>query len=195
MPGGGQRGRMRMLRWRTIAAGPDCGNATPAHPGPDLRENRKNRPDAAAAASGGLAELSISQLGVQKATDDELKRFSQQMIDDHTRMNRELMDLAARKQIALPRQADVRAQFCAQSLAGLSGEDFNRCYAKAQCLAHMDAVATFEAEAERGQDPDVKALAARALPRIKDHLKMIKPIAMRFDKEKEQPAGAEKTGR
>jgi putative membrane protein len=80
---------------------------------------------------------------------------------------------------------DVRSQFCAQSLAGLSGEEFDRCYAKAQLMAHMDAVAMFEAEAERGLDPDVKALAARALPQIKSHLKMIKPIAQKYMKEKE----------
>src|SRR4051812_36483245 len=75
---------------------------------------------AAAAADGGLAEVSLSELGVQKATDPELKRFSQQMIEEHTRMNRELTALAAQKQIALPRALDVRAQFCAQNLAGLS---------------------------------------------------------------------------
>ena len=55
---------------------------------------------AAAAADGGLTELSLSQLGLQKATDPELKRFSQQMIDEHTRMNAELTTLAAQKGIA-----------------------------------------------------------------------------------------------
>src|SRR3954469_7770201 len=93
---------------------------------------------ATAAAIGGLAEVSLSELGVQKATDPELKRFSQQMIEEHTRMNRDLTALAAQKQIALPRALDVRAQFCAQNLAGLSGEQFDRCYAKAQLVAHMD---------------------------------------------------------
>jgi len=145
---------------------------------------------AASAASGGLAEVTVSELGRQRATSDELKRFSQQMVDDHTRMNRELMDLAARKQLALPRQPDVRAQFCAQSLAGLSGAEFDRCYAKAQCVIHMDSVAMFEAEAERGQDPEMRALAARALPRIKEHLRMIKPIAERYEKEKPSTEGA-----
>jgi len=138
---------------------------------------------ATAAALGGMAEVSISELGAQKATDPELKRFSQQMIDEHTRMNADLTTLATRKQVALPRAVDARALFCAQRLQGLSGEEFDRCYAKAQLVAHMDSVATFEAEAERGQDPDMKALAAKALPRIKEHLKMIKPIAQKYEKE------------
>jgi putative membrane protein len=138
---------------------------------------------AQAAASGGLAEVAISELGVQKATNPELKKFSQQMIDEHTRMNQQLMTLAAQKQLPLPRQPDVRAQFCAQSLAGLSGEEFDHCYAKAQLMAHKDSVATFEAEAERGQDPQVRALASQALPRIKEHLKMLEPIAKKCIKE------------
>jgi len=138
---------------------------------------------ATAAAIGGLTEVSISELGVQKATDPELKRFSQQMVADHTRMNEELAALAARKGVALPRMPDPRAQFCAQSLAGLSGAEFDRCYAKAQLVVHMDSVAMFEAEAQRGQDPDLKALAAKSLPHIQEHLRTIKPIAMRYEKE------------
>lgn len=101
-------------------------------------------------------------------------------------MNAELMQLAAQKGMRVPEMVDVRSQFCAQSLAGLSGAEFDRCYAKAQLLVHMDSVAMFEAEAERGVDPNVKALAAQALPKIKDHLKMIKPIAKKYMKEEEK---------
>jgi len=137
---------------------------------------------AAAAADSGLSEVAISQLGVERATNSELKQFSQRMIADHNRLNQELTSVASQKGIPLPRTTDARAQFCAQSLAGLSSEEFDRCYAKAQLLAHMEAVATFEAEAERGQDRDLRALASKALPLIKEHLSMIKPIAMRYEK-------------
>jgi putative membrane protein len=139
---------------------------------------------AAAAVSGGLAELNLSELGLQRATDPELRRFSQQMVDDHSKMNQELVNLVAQKRIAIPQTIDARAQFCADSLAGLSGQEFDRCYAKAQLVAHMDTVAIFEAEAHRGRDPAIKALAAKALPRLKEHLKRIKPIAMKYEKEK-----------
>jgi putative membrane protein len=140
---------------------------------------------AAAAADGGLTEVGLSQLGVQKATDPELKKFSEKMIEEHTRMNNELWTLAGQKGIALPRTTGYRSQFCAQSLAGLSGEEFDCCYAKAQLMAHEEAIAAFEAEAKRGMDRDVMALASKTLPHIKEHLKMIKPIAKKY-KEKEE---------
>jgi putative membrane protein len=137
---------------------------------------------AAAAAESGASEIAMSRLGVQKAVDPELKRFSQAMIDEHTKMNAELTSTAAAKAIALPREVGPCPQFKLQSLAGLSGEEFDKCYAEAQFLAHKEAVAIFKAESERGQDPDVKALAAKALPKIQGHLEMIKPIAMKHEK-------------
>jgi putative membrane protein len=140
---------------------------------------------AEAAHASGMAELALSELGVQRATDPELKKFSQQMVQEHSRVNNELSGLAWQRRVALPRTLDVCAQFCSQNLAGLSGEQFDRCYAKAQLAAHMQAVAAFEAEAERGQDPAMKSFAAKELPHIKEHLKAIKPIAMKFEKEKE----------
>jgi len=149
---------------------------------------------AAAAADGGLTEVTISQLGQQKATDPELKRFSEQMIEEHTRMNAELKALAAQKGIALPQTPDFRSQFCAQSLAGLSGAEFDKCYAKAQLVVHLDSVALFEAEATRGVDRDVAALAAKALPRIQEHLKMIKPIAKRYMNEGENESEGSRQG-
>ena len=130
--------------------------------------------------------MTLAELGVQKATDPALKKFSQEMILEHTKMNAQLVALASAKNIPLPRAVDVRAQFCAQSLAGLSGEEFDTCYAKAQLLIHMESASTFEAEAERGQDSEMKALAAKSLPHIKGHLKMIKPIAMKYEKMKEE---------
>ena len=104
---------------------------------------------AVAAADGGLAEVTLAELGIQKATDPELKKFSRRMVEEHTKLNSELAALATRKGVALPRTVSPGHQFCAQSLAGLSGEDFDRCYAKAQLVVHMDSVAKFEAEAER----------------------------------------------
>lgn len=140
---------------------------------------------AAAAADSGLSEVTLSQLGAQRATDPELRQFSERMIEEHARMNRELQTLAAQKGMRIPEMVDVRSQFCAQSLAGLSGEQFDKCYAKAQLVAHMEAVEMLTAESERGLDPHMKALAAKMLPHVKDHLKQIKPIAQKYMKDME----------
>jgi len=137
---------------------------------------------AAAAAESGSAELALSRLGLEKATDPELKKFSERMIEDHTMLSKELMTVARSKQVALPEGLGHCAQFTLQSLSGLSGEHFDKCYAEAQMVAHKQAVAAFTAESERGADAELKSLAAKALPKIKGHLAIIKPIAMKYEK-------------
>ncbi|WP_337176183.1 DUF4142 domain-containing protein [Paludisphaera sp.] len=136
---------------------------------------------AAAAAESGALEVAMSRLGAEKATDPELKRFGQMMVDEHTKLNEELATTAAAKNIELPREVGACARFKLQSLSGLSGAEFDKCFAEAQLVAHKEAKAIFEAQAERGQDPEVKALAAKGLQHIQRHLETIKPIAMRYD--------------
>ena len=145
---------------------------------------------AAAAADGGLTELSLSR---DRSPEGHRSRAEAVQPADargaHSHEQR--VEVAGRPEgYSRARGGHVRAQFCAESLAGLSGEHFDRCYAKAQLVVHMESVATFEAEAERGMDPDVKALAAKALPHIKSHLKMIKPIAKKYEHEKEAEEAA-----
>jgi putative membrane protein len=122
----------------------------------------------------------VTRLGQERATDPSLKAFSEKMITDHTRLGTELKGIASRKGMALPHSNSYAVQFCEQSLQGLSGGEFDRCYAGAQLLAHMQAVAIFEAEAKRGGDQDLVAFARRALPLIKEHLRTIKPIAQKY---------------
>ncbi len=49
------------------------------------------------------------------------------MVDEHSRMNHELMALATSKRLPLPKELNARDRFCRQSLAGLSGTDFDHC--------------------------------------------------------------------
>ena len=146
----------------------------------------------AAAADGGMTEVLVSQVAVQKSTDPELKKWSEKMITEHTKVNNELKALAARKGVALPASITPGHQFCAQSLEGLSGEEFDCAYAIAQHVLHVATIAMFEAEAERGQDPEMKAFAAKTLPHIKAHTKELKPIAMRYEKMKMEKEEKEK---
>src|SRR5688572_26064977 len=48
------------------------------------------------AGSGGLLEVQSSQLAAQRATSDEVKRFAQQMVADHTKANQEMATLTSR---------------------------------------------------------------------------------------------------
>ncbi|MBX6314609.1 MAG: DUF4142 domain-containing protein [Isosphaeraceae bacterium] len=131
----------------------------------------------AAAAEGGMAEVAASKLAIERAASEEVKRFARQMVDDHTRANQELMRLAGARQIGVPQLLSFQHQAESDILAGLSGEEFDRCYMKQQFAAHICTVGLFEAEAERGQDQDLKAFAAKQLPTLREHLDMARRLA------------------
>jgi len=144
---------------------------------------------AAAAAVAGLAEVGTGRLALERATNQDIRKFAQRMIDDHSKANQELTSLATSKGITLPRGLDVKDQAASEALACEQGEKFDRCYAKMQLTAHMDAVALFKAEAEHGQDPEIKAWASRTLPTLREHLKMIRQHA-RMDEDEEGSSDA-----
>jgi putative membrane protein len=54
------------------------------------------------AAEAGMAEVAHGQIAVQRASNQEVKSFAQQMVDDHSQANQELMQLATTKGITLP---------------------------------------------------------------------------------------------
>lgn len=54
------------------------------------------------AAHGGKGEVEAGQLAVTKASNAEVKQFAQRLIDDHSKANSELMQLAQSKGISVP---------------------------------------------------------------------------------------------
>ncbi|MFO1057242.1 MAG: DUF4142 domain-containing protein [Dongiaceae bacterium] len=121
------------------------------------------------AAVAGMAEVAEAQLALDKAKSDEVKQFAQRMIDDHTKANDQLKQLAAAKQITLPAALDAKHKAEQARLEKLSGAAFDHAYIQNQVKAHQQAVALFRTESETGGDPELKQFAAQTLPILQQH--------------------------
>src|SRR3989441_9520115 len=55
-----------------------------------------------AAAQGGLTEVELGRLAVQRGSNPAVKSFGQRMIEGHSRANDELKAIATKKSITLP---------------------------------------------------------------------------------------------
>ncbi len=124
------------------------------------------------AAQGGMAEVELGQLAVQKASNQSVKDFGQKMVDDHSKANEELKSIAAKQGVTLPTTLDTKDQATKDRLSKLSGAEFDRAYMTDMVKDHRMDVAEFRREADHGTDPDVKAFAAKTLPTLESHLKM-----------------------
>lgn len=118
----------------------------------------------------GLAEIQLSRLALQKATRDDVKRFAQRMIDDHTQVNNNIAALAQQKGVALPDAPTPEEQDVAAELATFSGADFDKSYMDRNVLVHVQDVRLARLQSEQGRDPDVKNLAQQTLPQLASHL-------------------------
>lgn len=124
------------------------------------------------AAQGNLAEISLSQLALERASNDDVKQYAQQMIEQHTQANNQLMQLAGQKGVTLPKELDTRHQQLERQLQQLSGASFDRAYMRAMVNDHAQTTTLFQRQAEQGQDQDVVAYASRFLPAIQQHYAM-----------------------
>jgi putative membrane protein len=129
------------------------------------------------AAQDGMAEVALGELAVRQASSNEIKQFAQRMIDDHTKANNELKELASKKGIAFPNELPAKQKASQDRLGKLSGADFDREYMRAMVKDHDNAVALFEKESRSGGDPELKAWAEKTLPILREHQKMARDLA------------------
>lgn len=138
-----------------------------------------------AAAAGGQMEVALGKLAAEKATSDDVKKFGQRMVDDHSKANDKLMQLAQNKGVDLAKdkeKTDQKIQKASDRLSKQEGDAFDKAYMKMMVSDHQKDVKEFEKASNDAQDADVKAFASETLPTLQDHLKMAKEIQSNLGK-------------
>jgi putative membrane protein len=128
------------------------------------------------AAQGGMAEVQLGQLATDKGSNDEVKKFGQRMVDDHSKANDQLKQLAASKGVELPTSLNSKDEATKNRLSKLSGNAFDRAYMQDMVKDHTQDVSEFKKASQTAKDPDVKSWASETLPTLEDHLKTAKSV-------------------
>jgi len=124
------------------------------------------------AAAGGLAEVQLGGMAAKNGSTDAVRQFGQRMVDDHSKANDELKQLAAAKGVQLPMEPSSKMQREAKKLQGMSGAKFDHEYMEAMVDDHKEDVKEFRNASQNAKDPDVKAFAGKTLPVLEEHLQM-----------------------
>jgi putative membrane protein len=131
------------------------------------------------AATGGELEVTLGKLAAEKGTSDDVKKFGQMMVDDHTKANDELKTLASSKGVDLTKaqdKAQKQGQKMSDTLSKKSGADFDKAYIDDMVKDHEKDVKEFKTASESAKDEDVKAFAGKTLPTLQHHLDQAKEI-------------------
>jgi putative membrane protein len=130
------------------------------------------------AAIGGMAEVELGQLALQKAKDSKVKNFAAMMVKDHSKANQELMAIAKAKNITLPTSLDQEHKNKLEELKSKSGADFDKAYTKAMVEGHEKTLALMQEGIDSLTDPELKGFAAKTSPVVQHHLQLINSIKM-----------------
>ncbi len=119
-----------------------------------------------------LAEIAAGKLAVSNGGSAEIKELGRKMVDDHSAAQKEVVILAKKESVTIPREPDPGHMAANEQLSGISGNAFDSTYLKNQLADHEAAVLLFEAESTSGTDADAIAYAKKYLPKLKMHLRM-----------------------
>jgi len=127
---------------------------------------------ATAAADGGMMEVALGKLAVDKGVSPSIKKLGAMMVKDHAKANDELKAAAAAKNITLPALMSEKCQKKLSDLSEKKGVDFDKAYADLMVSDHKEDIDEFKKEADKGMDAQLSTWAKGKLPILEHHLMM-----------------------
>jgi len=124
------------------------------------------------AAIGGMYEVEAAKIAQQKATDEQTKKFAQQMVTDHSKANDELKAKAKAANVQVPAALDKSHQDKLDKMKSQNPQDFTKGYRSDMLSDHKTDVSLFERYSKGGDNADLKAWAGATLPTLRHHLQM-----------------------
>jgi putative membrane protein len=129
------------------------------------------------AAQGGMAEVQLGQLAAEKGSSEDVKRFGQRMVTDHTALNNDMKPIAESMGVAVPRKLSKEDQAEYDKLKGLSGADFDKEYIAFMVKDHHADLREFRGESATVQDPALRAAVQKGQSVIREHAMMVDKMA------------------
>jgi putative membrane protein len=143
----------------------------------DTAQNMKDKMFLRNAAEGGMAEVKLGQLAVQKGNSDDVKAFGQKMVDDHTALNNQMAPIADSMGVRVPKELNKKDQASYDRLSSLSGDDFDKEYLTMMVKDHHKDLHDFRDEAANTTDPTLKAAVSKGQDIIREHTMMVDKLA------------------
>lgn len=139
----------------------------------DNEDMEKDADFVAEAVASNYAEIEMAKLAQERATHPQVKEIAQMLERDHKKTLDELKTLAQTEGITVPVEPKQDAKDQMAKLREEKAEDFDKKWLSEMEDKHEKSIDKFEKRAEKGEDPEVKALAAKTLPHLKMHKERI----------------------
>jgi putative membrane protein len=128
------------------------------------------------AATGGMMEVQLGNIAMKNSATQSVKDFGKMMVDDHTKINDQLKDLASKKNVDLPTMVTSDQQKDIDKLSKKTGTDFDKAYVSMMVDDHKKDIAAFKKNGDKLTDADFKTFIMNSLPTLQKHLDAVEAI-------------------
>lgn len=129
------------------------------------------------AAADSLTEVELGQLAVKRASNSDVRKYAQQMVDDHRKASGHLNELASKKGLTLSTKPTAATEAIKRRLIRFSVDQFDNAYMAEVLKHHKQNVEEFRSESKTTHDPQLRGFVTETLPILEDHLKKAEAIA------------------
>ncbi len=168
------------------SSGSSAGTAPAAQPGAGTRNAESKKDDKVArgdrkfieeAAGSGMFEVQAAKLASTKASDPEVKKYAEMLVDQHTKANEELMQIAKAKSVEPPATPPRAMRKQVEDLGKKQGPEFDREFVqKVGIQAHEKDIKKFQEAGKDVKDPELKAFVTKTMPALQEHLAQAKQL-------------------
>ena len=121
------------------------------------------------------AEVSSSNLALKNASNAQVKSFAQQMISDHTAMQKQGATIGKSLGASGTGSDSTQSKMDAMNdtmndLKDKKGADFDKAYMDMQVQAHQKTLADLQSFEGKAQNADLKKMITGAIPKVQAHL-------------------------
>jgi len=127
-----------------------------------------------------LAEIAAGNLAAQSGHTESVRNAGRMLMDDHRALDAKLQSVAKQLGVKLPDTPNAQQKAEMQRFRRESGMQFDQIWAHIEGDGHVLAIELTVKETEQGSSPQVKQLAAAALPVLKKHLKVLRQASVRI---------------
>jgi putative membrane protein len=155
---------------------------TPTAP-PAAKLSRADKEFIEEAASGGLTEVEVGKIMAQRSGHSGVRQFAEMLVKDHTQANEELRRIAASAGVSLPATPEAKHRAMIERLANEKGADLDRTFIRNFGVKeHEKDIRDFRKQADNGENPQLRAFAAKTLPKLQEHLAMAQKLESELGK-------------
>ena len=131
------------------------------------------------ALEGGMAEVQLGQLALEKSSNPDVKQFAQKMVDDHTKLGSEMKQVAQQLGVKPPDKPSSKAKSTMTKLQALNGDAFDKAYIKDMVKDHQQDKKEFKQAGLNTSNPALKDVISQGAQMIGQHLQLIEQIAQK----------------